>query len=53
METTNLNPEGIKNIGLRLYGAEKFQADPATVILDTIASVDAVLVQYIRDSYSN
>jgi hypothetical protein len=46
METsrsTNLNPEAIRKIGLRLYGAEKFQTDPATVILDTIAWVDAVL----------
>jgi hypothetical protein len=43
MEPTHLNPEAIRKIGLRLYGAEKFQADPATVILDTIAWVDAVL----------
>jgi len=43
MEPTNLNPEAIRKISLRLYGAEKFYADPATVILDTIAWVDAVL----------
>jgi hypothetical protein len=41
-QPTNLNPEAIRKIGLRLYGAEKFQADPATVILNTIAWVDAV-----------
>src|SRR5262245_21488913 len=43
MEITNLNPEAIRKISIRLFGAEKFQADPATVILDTIAWVDVVM----------
>jgi hypothetical protein len=43
MQATSLNPLAIRKIGLRLFGAEKFASDPATVILDTIVWVDAVL----------
>jgi hypothetical protein len=43
MEPTNLNPEAIRKIGIYLYGAERFQADPANVILSTLEWVRAVM----------